>query len=308
MTADAIQQEIHDVWAEIRDKDFPGANRIDVTREMKRAELIAASDAKQHLYFWLALTDESLHFLMLMYRFAEENVEKVHEERVRSAVAFRSLLARMCALTAVVRRLVVAGLEDAARPVVRSWLETMDLSIVVLADEDFAGRYSSAVHDADYDANEFWKAAIGYGRLNRRLAQALDKAEMTTEHKEYFLGNRKLTKDKLSESVHSSLPSAMFSEIVPSLSRPDFYNRSMLGHVSANSSDLLSLIIEEVHQFGVIFHKLLTSSDPPPLLSNVKSVIDCSSLHTAFFALQEMVERYSEMLPPQSDSSSMAED
>lgn len=308
MTAEAIQQEIRAVWAEIRDARFPNASRIDVTREMKRAELIAASDAKRHLYLWLALTDESLHFFLLMYRFAEEKVEKVDAERVKSTVAFRSLIARLCALTVAVRRLVVAGLEDAARPVVRSWLETMDLLIVVLADEEFAGRYSSAVHDPGYDANEFWKAAIGYGRLNARLAQALNKAGMTTAHKEYFLENRKLVKGKLSESVHSALPSAMFSELVPSLSRPGFYNRSMLGHVSAYSPNLLSIIIEEVHQFGVIFHKLLTSNNPPPLLGNVKSVIDCSSLHTAFFALQEMVEHYSEMLPPRSDSPSAAEE
>ena len=303
MTANAIRQEILDVWVEVRNSGFPDADRVDVTREMKRAAMKAASDAEQHLDLWLALTDESLHLLLLLHRFAEKNVEKVPEERERSAVAFRSLLAPLCALTVAVRRLVVTGLEDAARPVMRSWLETLDLAIVVLADEDFARRYSSAIADVDYDANEFWKAEIGYGRLNRRLGWVLDKAGMTREQKEYSLGNRKLTKDKLSESVHSSLPSAMFSEVIPSISSPGFYNRSMLGHISASSPSLLSLIVENVHEFGVIFHELLTSGDPPPLLNNVKFVVDCSSLHAAFFTLQEMVERYSEMLPPPSDFS-----
>lgn len=312
MIADAVrqgvQQEIHDVWTEIRDKNFSDADRIDIAQEMERAELMAALDTRQHLYLWLALTDEALHFLLSVYRFSEENVEKVHEESVRIAVAFRSLLARMCALTVAVRRLVVAGLEDAARPVMRSWLETLDLLIVVLADEDFAVRYSSAIHNEEYDANEFWKTEIGYGRLNRRLIRALDRAEMTAEQKESFLKDQKLIKRKMSESVHSSLPSAMFSEVVPSLSRLGFYNRSILGHVSVHSPDLLSIVIERVHQFGVMFHKLLTSSDPPLLLSNVKHVTDCPSLHTAFFTLQEMVERYSEMLPPSSNPSSTAED
>ena len=301
MTAQAIRQEILKVWAEFRDEGFSDANRVDVTREMKRADVMAASDAEQHLYLWLALTDESLHFLLAVYRFAEENVEKVPEERAKSAVAFRSLLARMCALTVAVRRLVVAGLEDAARPVMRSWLETLDLTIVVLADEEFARRYSAAVDDADYDANAFWRTEIGYGRLNRRLKQLLDESVMPTEFKEHFFATRKLAKDKLSESVHSALPSAQFSEVIPSISQPGLYNRSILGHVSAHSPGLLTLIIEEVHIFGVIFHKLLTRSDPPSLLRNVKPVADTSSLHVAFFTLQELVDRYSAMLSPPSD-------
>lgn len=256
----------------------------------------------------MALTDESLHFLLSVYRFAEEHVEKVPKERVKSAVAFRSLLARMCALTVAVRRLVVAGLEDAARPIIRSWLETLDLAIVVLADEEFAKRYSSAVDDADYDANAFWRAEVGYGRLTKRLVRLLDESVMPIEFKEHFFATRKLVKDKLSESVHSSLPSALFFEVIPSMSQPGLYNRSILGHVSANSPSLLTLIIEEVHIFGITFHKLLTRSDPPSLLSNVKLVIDTSSLHTAFFTLQELVERYSEVLSPPSEPASEPND
>lgn len=220
------------MWVLIKDKDFPNAYRIDVTREIDRTERITASDAKQHLTLWLALTDESLHFLLLMYRFAAERVDEVPKATAKSTVAFRSLLARICTLTVAIRRLVVAGLEDAARSVMRSWLETQDLLIAVLGDEEFAEQYSSAVHTTDYDANEFWKAEIGYGRLNKRITRALSRAEMSSKQKEDFLENRKVIKEKLSESVHSSLPSATFSEAVPSLSKPSFYNRSLLGHVS----------------------------------------------------------------------------
>ncbi len=305
MTADAIRREILDVWVEVKNSGFPNADRVDVVQQVKRAEMVATSEAEQYRYLWLTLTDESLHFFLLLHRFVEENVEKVSEERGRSAVAFRSLVVRMCALTVAVRRLVVTGLEDAARSVMRSWLETLDLAIVVLADDEFARRYSAEV---DYDANEFWKAEIGYGRLNKRLNLVLDKAQMTPEQKERSLGNRKLVKNKLSESVHSSLPSAMFSEVIPSISSPGFYNRSILGHISATSPNLLSLIVENAYEFGVIFHKLLTSSDPPPLLNNIKSVVDCSNLHAAFFTLQEMVERYSEVLPPPSDPSDTGAD
>lgn len=309
MSDNAIRQEILDVWVEVtRNSSFSNASRVDVAHEMEHAERLATSDAEQHLGLWLALTDESLHFLLLLYQFAEENVEKLPVERGRSAAAFRSLLARLCALTVAIRRLVVAGLEEAARPVMRSWLETLDLAIVILADEDFARRFTSAVTDTDYDANEFWKAEIGYGRLNRRLERVLAKAGMTKEQTEHSLGDRKLIKGKLSESVHSSLSSAMFSEVIPSLSSPGFYNRSLLGHVSANSPDLLSLTVEYVHEFGVIFHKLLTSSSPPALLNNAKSVVGRSSLHAAFFTLQEMMEHYSEMLPPSSGLSDATND
>ncbi len=308
MTDNAIRQEILDVWVEVTNSSFPNASRVDVTHEMEHAERLAASDAEQHLGLWLALTDKPLHLLMLLYQFAEENVEKVPAERGRSAAAFRSLLARLCALTVAIRRLVVTGLEEAARLIMRLWLETLDLAIVLLADEDFATRFTSAVTDADYDANELWKAEIRYGRLNRRLERVLAKAEMSREQIEHSLGDRKLTKGKLSESVHSSLPSAMFSEAIPSLSSPGFYNRSLLGSVSSNSPDLLSLIIEYVHEFGVIFHKLLTSSRPPPLLNNTKSFVGRSSLHVGFFTLQEMMERYCGMLPPSSSLSDATND
>lgn len=46
MTAQAVQQEVLEVRTKFRDEGFPNALRIDVTREMKRAEVVAASDAE----------------------------------------------------------------------------------------------------------------------------------------------------------------------------------------------------------------------------------------------------------------------
>jgi hypothetical protein len=290
----AIEKEIKTVWESFSNEQPIEANRIDIKSELEQVERDASTDAREHLSLWLALLDEALHCLLTLHAFAEE----LSAEKSMSALSFWSLVARICALTVAIRRLIVAGLEDVARILARSLLETLDLALVSLADEEFAERYYSALEDEGYDANEFWKKNIGYGALNDRVKRTLDSANMTNEQVEFFFGYRQERRAQFSSSVHSSAHSALFSGGIPSLSRPGMISLSILGHVSIHSPSLLSFVIMEIHRFGVVIFHLVASDNPPVALKSAKYSSSYPSLLTAFLTLQEMTQRYSEMLPP----------
>lgn len=246
----SIEREIEAVWQSFADEYSISEPRTNVKARLEQVERETAADAREYLFLWIALFDEALYSLLALNDFTGE----LPNGEIVSTRVFELFLARVCVLMVAVRKLVVSGLEDVARIVVRSLLEALDLAITSLADDEFAERYSSAVEDEKYDANDFWKKNIGYKKLNTRVRKVLESTGLTDQQVEWFFENRRLTKEHFSGSVHSSAAtSAIFSTGVPSLAEPGMFSTSMLGHISIHSPDLLSFVIEEIHRFGVVF-------------------------------------------------------
>ncbi len=289
-----IKEEIEAVWSRIADRQPVEVSRINVGSELERVELETANDAQEYLYFWLALLDEALHCLLTLHDFAEE----LSVEKNVSAISFRALVARACALTVAVKRLIATGLEDIARIVARSLLETLDLALVCVANPEFAQLYHSALADEEYSANEFWRKHISGDRLNRKVRHVFDSTDLTDEEVSFYFDNRKVAREQFSGSVHSSAHSALFSDGIPSLRELGMISTSILGHISAYSPGALSFVIMEVRRFGVVIFHLITSDDSPAVLKDAKFNLAYPNVYVAFLTLQEITERHSEMLPP----------
>lgn len=286
-----IQEEISKAWEALVNSSFQDAYRLDISAEVVRAERQSKTDVRKHLTLWLAIFDEALQFLLLLNRLTHQCFSESDKKITRS---FVMLLARIIALTIAIRRLVTSGLEDAARPVARSFIETMDLALVCLYDDDFARDFSAE----GYDSNQFWKSHIGFGKLNFRLRRVLEVAGMDQEGIDNFFRHRAEMKGNLSDSVHSSLASAFRSMMIPSLSKPGRLSTSWLGHISAHSPGLLSLIILEVHQFGAVVVNSIVSDKQSLLFRDVPVTPDLDSVFASGLLLQQLVERYDEQLPP----------
>lgn len=292
-----VREEIETIWQRIVENQSLEATRVDVVAELQAVDRNTSQDAQEHLAFWLTLLDEALHCLLTMYEFADE----LSVEKDVSAITFRALLARGCALTVAIRRLIKTGLEDVARIVARSLLENLDLALVCLANRNFAQQYHSALEDERYDANEFWREHISGDRLNEKVRRVFSSTNMTEEQVNFYFANRKLSKRQFSGSVHSSAHSALFSDGIPSLSEPGMISTSILGHISLYSPGALSFIVMEVRRFGVIFFHLVTTNNSPAILRGVKDVPSYANVYAAFLTLQEITERYSDAIPPPFD-------
>lgn len=263
--------------------------RFPLEEEFKRLENECKDDTNNYLGPWVAMLDESLLFLFLLYKYCWN---QKNENRV-GAPTFFMLLARACSHVMAIRKLITGGLEDSARSVSRSFMETIDLLLVSLIDEEFSDLYFSE----DIDENLFWKTNVAYGRIYHRIDKVIELAGIDESEREDYILHRKEAKKFLSGSVHSDRTSAFRSMLIPSLKHYGKLSTSVLGHVSTHSPGHLSLIITEVYYFGSIFLKLLIKDKLNKLVKGSIESIECKSFTTSFFVLQELVtEHYEEYL------------
>jgi hypothetical protein len=252
------------------------------------------------------MLDESLQFLILLDRANRTFLDMLPPEDKHWGRAFPMYVAQACSLALAVRKLTVSGLEIAAEAVVRSFLEALDLSMVVLCDKDFA---ESVTDLSDtYDEAQFWKQHVGGGKLRGRLARVLDGLGIEQVHKADLFRTRDYQKQSFSGAVHSSAPSVLRSFLVPVLRKPGVWSMRTLGDVSVNAPSLLSTVITETHQFGVVLMHAVWSDNVPRLFRDAHDDQKWMSAVVAFFTLQELIEQYDEILPPPHPFDSLTDD
>lgn len=278
------------IWQRSADTVFPEALRIDVARKRFQAEKESVKLSQDHLEFWLAILDEALHFLLSVQSLAQECVDNAKQ---KPSPAFLFLVSRCCSLVTAIRKLVIYGLEDAARSIVRSLLESLDLAIVCFVDTDFSKGFSF-----NQDENDFWKKNIAYGKLDKKVKEILTIIDFNEDELNTIFTKRRTFKALLSSSVHSSMSSAFASTFVASISRPGKFSPSVFGHVSIHSPKLISLAISEVHQFGYIITKLVMSKNPPTMLTNATPLLFLPSVLVGYLSLQEIILKYPKKLSP----------
>lgn len=282
------KEEVLQLWNN-QVKQFDEVTRIDIEEELRIVHENCSSDTNEFLGPWIVMLDESLHFILLLYKFCW-NSRKTNKE---IPVTLVMLVARACSHIVAIRKLITEGLEDCARTVSRSFVETIDLTIVSLLDKDFSDQYSAE----ELDEDEFWKKNIAYGRIYKKIDTIIESAGIDEEERDRFLNHRREIKSVLSSAVHSSTTSAFRSMFIPSLKHSGKLSTSVLGHVSVHSPSHLGLIITNIYYFGSIFMKLLTSDQLPIFSESVKNSSDFQSISASFFLLQDLVtEHYEEYL------------
>lgn len=245
-----INEVIGAAWDEVVPALAPKAQRLDIDREIRRATGASMRDAKQHLAPWLLLLDEALRVDLALYELIDPFADK---RKSSFPMSFVTLVARATALTLAVRHLVPRGLEDAARPLVRSLIETQELALVALADKQFDRDYFEAE-----DEEAFWLQCIARGQLESRLSRALGALSFSDDERRELLNPRRDAKRNLSGAVHSSASSAFRSVFVPSLAHPGrLVVTSALGHVSAHTPGLIALVCAYTRVFAAAVFKMV---------------------------------------------------
>jgi|GEM_PF-2835679 len=288
-----IDEEILKTWRKYVGKKHQKASRLDVKKSIAKAERHAKKDAAELLGLWLALLDEALHLLLILHKFTRESRESAKE---KSSPAFIMLLSRACMLVVAIRKLVISGLEGAARPIGRSLMETIDLAIATLADDELGNIYFPDTIPVNH--NEFWKKNVAWGKIDKRILDILNQLTLSEEQKQRIEIARNWGKEYLSEDVHSSSTSAFRAWFVPSLRHPGKLSGSLVGHVSLHSPQLLSWVIYVVYYFIAIVIRLLISDKLPLAFQGEVSDETMDSLFVAALSYQELVFKHSQDLPP----------
>src|SRR5688500_2702650 len=123
------------VWAEIEKPTIPGeTGRLDIPAQLAVVARDCERDAAEALSDWTALIDEAIQVLLQLHRvFSREQMREPDAQRGTILMG----LSRGAACLVGVRRLCLHGLEDVARPVTRSLVETLDVSLLCLLDKGF---------------------------------------------------------------------------------------------------------------------------------------------------------------------------
>src|SRR5262249_21920800 len=123
-------------WAASAANRYEEARRIDVDKSIAALRRSIRRIARTHLHASIVAFDEALQFLIHL---EATLLDYTHGPK---AFALTALVARMKCLAVSFRELILIGQADAARLIVRAFLETSELATVAMADAEFAIAYS----------------------------------------------------------------------------------------------------------------------------------------------------------------------
>ena len=289
-----VEKEALDTWNSLLKKMPPISQSI--RENIAEAESNAQDDSSKHLDFWFSILDEGMSLLVLLQELSEESFDNLTEKPPPS---FLLLLSRACNLTFAVRRLLLNGLEDAARPVARSFLETLDLALATLTDDDLSNRFWGGDDANENHADIFWKNYIAGGKIEPRIRHTMQVADIGEETQNIIFEFRKNSKKTLSSSVHSSIDSAFRSFYVPSLATPGILTKSIFGHISILSPELLSFMIRAIYLYCFPILLLCRDENPPKVLAGERSVGKEENAFNIFLALDKIIRTYDHLFPPE---------
>jgi hypothetical protein len=281
-------RSLEDLWLE-KSSQFADLERCDLRPLIEELETDCAADADELLAQWNPLIQASLEFLVSLVKLIEAG--SLNHPLRTEAMTAASLVARAATLVRAVHVLTVHGLEDSARPVARSLLETLDLATVTLSDPDFAAAYSGH-RDDDFDENTFWKSKIGYGKLSPRLESAWRRAGADELQVKHLQGVRQSFASAMSGAVHASSSSAFRSMYVFSLRQRGLFSTSYLGHISAHSPSVLVEVAKLVHSFSATAVRfILTHSAPHAFSAALHSRQEHSTIASGLVLQEALDER-----------------
>lgn len=291
-----VEKEALDTW-QLLLNNLPNTSQI-VKVKITEAERDAQYDSSKYLDFWFSILDEGISLLVLLQELTEESFNSLKK---KTSPSFLLLISRACTLTVAVRRLLVSGLEDAARPVARSFLETLDLALATLTDEQFADGFFGGEDSGERHSDIFWRNKISSGKIELRIEHTLQMAEISEESQNAIFEFRKNSRKVLSPSTHSSVESAFVSLFVPSLATPGMFAKSTFGHVSIHSPGLLSFMIRAIYLYCLPILLLRGVEEPPRIFTGEASIEKEDSATNIFFALDKILRDYDHLFPPPLD-------
>jgi hypothetical protein len=285
--ATLIEAEVAEAWnASI--KQWPHARRRHVARELEASQrnVLAHHDLLQP---YLAIVDESIHFLVHLFEFAFEQ-----RKRGIGDPGLTVLLGRLTNLCAAIRVLLASGFDQPARPLVRTLLESLDVATVVVVDPEFAAKFTSVTDDAmSMNEQEFWKSQVAFGRIHKRVDEIIGAVGLSEHERAWYRQQRRTFNDWLSGPTHASAVSASLSTLTPSLDLPGILVVAPFGALSTHTPQLLDDIGKELFRFGAVMMRIALSQDcPEPFASASKSSIGWQSVLAAYLTMQQVVEHH----------------
>ena len=203
--------------------------------------------------------------------------------------AFNAQIARSLNSLITSRELLLNGFEDTARVITRNLIESLEISLAILVDVNFANNFMSE-NSMEYDS--LWKNHIGYGKIYKYIKQVHDLADLSMKDAEDYIERHKEIKNLLSSSVHADETGAFRSMVIPILGYPDMFSLEKHGAVSYHTANHISMIIHEIYNYIGLFINCLIKKKIEFLNEIPKDNLDLKLFLEYAIVFQEIYMKY----------------
>jgi hypothetical protein len=289
-----LKEEIKRFWDNLSSGQFKSAVYLDVDEYLSQRQIALKEEA---IKLFPLCIDLLHHGIQACVNFQNINIHRIQSNARKpvSNLGFWMLQGRQVSLACSFRLLILSGFEDASRLIARSLIETDELALACLVNENLSKAYTA--EDPAYNEKAFWKGNVAYGKINEHYMRVLERIGLEKEDIDSIIEYRKELKEVLSSSVHSAVSSAFRSMLVPSLSKTGYLYPGFTGHHSAHAPSTCVGVIEELYDFLEIVIKLLISNDPPSTLAEIE-LSELDSFFASTVTFQEFFFRYHDNLRP----------
>jgi hypothetical protein len=175
------------------------------------------------------ILNDNIHLLLNIKRFLlnlkkKYNLRSIEAAHTASEHAFRLILA--------FRKLITSGMEESSRIILRSYIETVEVIIVLLVNEDIANDYLKT--DAKNDSY-FWYHYVSRNKLAKLLEECINLNRFPENTDLSMLNNLENTRNSLGQSVHSNFSIAFGNVFVPSMANWGYYEMGESERFSAHA-------------------------------------------------------------------------
>lgn len=260
-------------------------DRIDVAREIAnlRAKLKGTIDSK--LQPWFVLLDESIQIFFLLERFMFRQPLESNE------VPFAIQCSKIKRDLVSIRELIAIGQDICAAVLVRTFLEDLEIAMVVALDKGMSASYKTTNNQT-----EFWNKYIGYGRVYDHISKYLSASGAEEVEISETIARHKDMKRFCSDCTHGGMKSSLRSAFTPSLMTSDEVHHQSLGAISPDARYICLSVSEECRVFAESLVNHLSKGSKLHVYERFTLDDKLFDVFSSAYVLQELVRRYGKKL------------
>jgi hypothetical protein len=202
--------------------------------------------ASDHLQPWLQILEDSIQWLANIWGILSRKMEAANNDAY--LLSAWSLLSNACNLAVSARLLVISGLDNSARGVVRALDEHLCVCIVILNMPELAkGFQASQFHE---DASQFWYDNFNTKRLRKHLNSVERDLGVEAHVSKEFRQWRDEELSYFSQSIHPTFLSGVMAANAIDIENTDIVSVAVLGKLTAGSERTLAYACHSMWYFS----------------------------------------------------------
>jgi hypothetical protein len=247
---------VHEIWkSSYADYQTNGRPGLSVNDFVKEADLRHESDSIESLDNWITLFDEFAGWYMSFA--AATALDGSKGARPLKWRVYCPLLSYIAAQHLAVRRLVLSGFDAAAKQLVRTLVEHLDLATLLTISPELMEPFSQT--DTPEASNHFWHSNIARGKAKRVIGQHAQISDVYLRELERW---RREEESILSMTAHPSILASAMTLLTPGATEGDFWFGFFGAKTDSSNRTLQYAMLASLDLLAIGYDRLVDAAEP----------------------------------------------